>query len=119
VAEAVEVVRALRAPEVLAEVAPAQLRVQVLQVDEVQLLLLEPVPRMDEVQARLLVLLLPLFQRRAIRLPLVVAVADKLVLVVVVAVVVVAAAEAERLRLATAFARAPQFPAWRSSMPCS
>jgi hypothetical protein len=88
-------------------------------VDEVQLLLLEPVPRMDEVQARLLVLLLPLFQRRAIRLPLVVAVADKLVLVVVVAVVVVAAAEAERLRLATAFARAPQFPAWRSSMPCS
>ena len=74
-------------------------------------------------EAQVLLQLLPpllLLFRLPVRLLRVVAVADKPVLVEVVrAVVEVGAAESERLRLAAVFARVPQFPAWRSSMPCS
>ena len=118
----VEAVRVPRPAEARAEVALAQLPAQVLElrVVEAQLPLLVPVPRMDVVQARLQVQLLLLFRLRVVRRPLAVEVEHKPVLVVVVrAVEAVAAAEADQLWLATLFARVPQFPAWRSSTPCS
>jgi hypothetical protein len=100
--------------EVGVEAAPVR------QVVEVQALvqlpvLVEEAPVLLQLLLRLLLLFrLPLRLRRAAE------VADKPVLVEVVrAAVEVGAAEAERLRLAAVFVRVPQFPAWRSSMPCS
>jgi hypothetical protein len=94
------------------------------EVEQVQLLVLEPVSRMDVVQvrARLLVLLLLLFRRRAVRLPQEVAVARQVVVVAAEQLVVEAEAVAEVVvehRQLRVIARAPQFPASRSSTPCS
>jgi hypothetical protein len=112
VAEAV--VRGLPVDEV-----PAQLQVQVL------------LRRAVEVPVRLLLLraavpsllLCLALQRVVIRQLRLVAAVDKLVVAVVAvrAVVVAEVVEAVALRLwlVTRFAQVPQFPAWRSSMPCS
>jgi hypothetical protein len=103
-------------PVVEAAVEAAPVR----QVVEVQALvqlpvLVEEAPVLLQLLLRLLLLFrLPLRPLRAV------AVADRPVRVEVVrAAVQVGAAEAGRLRLAAVFVRVRQFPAWRSSMPCS